>query len=143
MKIMTSLFALLITTPSIAATPSFDKLVCLSVIGPTLHVQANDTTVKATVRNQNNSQATSYSFDTASCDFASGFSVDLTCENASHRLQVSRQQVTSPQGAMYSELTLLIDDIYANKRQVETFSTRRVQNGKVARCIVNDVFELN
>ena len=142
MKLVISLFALLTSLPGLASTPAFEKLICLSVIGPTLHVEADDSTVKATVRSENNSQAKTYSFDTASCDFASGFSVDVTCENASHRLQISRQQVNSPQGSAYSELTIVIDDIFANKRQVEKFSTRRVQSGKVAQCFINDTFEI-
>ncbi len=144
MKLVISLFSfsLLISLTSKASTPAFEKLVCLSVIGPTLHVKANESTVEATVRNQNNSQANSYTFNRTACTLASGFSVDFSCEDASHRFQLTREQVTSPQGAAYSELTLVIDDIYENKRQIETFSTRRVQSGKVARCVINDAFEI-
>ncbi len=142
MKIVISLLALLTSASAVASTAAFEKLVCLSVIGPTLHVQADDVSVKATVRNQNNSEEKSYTFDMASCEFESGFSVNLTCEKASHRIQLSRKQVSSPLGGVYNEMTLVIDDIYSNKRQIEMFSTRQVQSGKVARCVINDAFEI-
>jgi hypothetical protein len=111
-------------------------------MGSNLNVTSTPSQVVVVLSNQDGTLVDNLSFHTNSCAFSGGFSIDLVCENADQKVQISRTQKLSREGSIYSDVSLVTASQASGVEHNETFSTRKVQSGKVASCTINEAFEV-
>jgi hypothetical protein len=141
-KLVLVLLPFLAGNPVFAKSPTFKKLLCSNVIGSNLLVTADSARVDLVLRDESGAVLIKGSFHPASCIFGVGFSIDLSCDSPDLSVHISRAQKASAGGAVYSDVSVRMATQTSGFEHRETFSTRKVDYGKVGSCRIDDGFEV-
>jgi hypothetical protein len=147
MKILLSiLFLSVFSATASAETHGLKKVSCTAVLGSTYQVVVQrdqvelvETWVATTPRIERITKIR-HSFPLENCRFTP-FSVKMSCtdsDSSSTKFSVNLKPKDPQQS--YHEVVFNIQGV--EEMESRTFETRRVEMGKAARCLVNDLFEV-